>query len=73
LVISPFSKVNAVDHSITDQTSILRFIEDNWNTGRIGDSSFDALVGSLNGLLDFSHPRAKQLYLDPQSGQPAPR
>ena len=30
LVISPYAKVNYVDHSITDQTSILRFIEDNW-------------------------------------------
>lgn len=30
LVISPFAKVNFVDHAIIDQTSILRFIEDNW-------------------------------------------
>jgi phospholipase C len=29
LIISPFAKKNCVDHSITDQTSILRFIEDN--------------------------------------------
>jgi phospholipase C len=31
LVISPYAKVNYVDHHVTDQTSILRFIEDNWN------------------------------------------
>ncbi len=31
LVISPFAKPNFVDHTITDTTSILRFIEDNWN------------------------------------------
>jgi len=73
MVISPFSKVNMVDHSITDQTSILRFIEDNWNTGQIGDASYDALAGSLGGMLNFGHPRAKPLYLDPQSGQPAHR
>src|ERR687888_1330034 len=30
LVISQYAKVNYVDHSITDQSSILRFIEDNW-------------------------------------------
>jgi phospholipase C len=30
LAISPFSKANHIDHRITDQTSILRFIEDNW-------------------------------------------
>jgi hypothetical protein len=29
-VIYPFAKHNFVDHTVTDQTSILRFIEDNW-------------------------------------------
>jgi phospholipase C len=33
LAISPYAKVNFVDHSVTDQSSILRFIEDNWNLG----------------------------------------
>jgi hypothetical protein len=37
LAISPYAKVNFVDHSVTDQSSILQFIEDNWNLGRIGD------------------------------------
>ena len=37
LVISPFAKQNYVDHTMTDQSSILRFIEDNWLGGqRIG-------------------------------------
>ena len=39
---------------ITDQTSILRFIEDNWNLGRIGDQSFDAKAGSLMNMFDFN-------------------
>src|SRR5579864_3696360 len=38
LVISPYAKANYVDDTVTDQSSILRFIEDNWNLGRIGDS-----------------------------------
>jgi len=42
LIISPYSRVNWVDHTITDQTSVIRFIEDNWRLGRIGDGSFDA-------------------------------
>src|SRR5882724_11846969 len=41
LVISPLARVNFVDHSVTDQSSILRFIEDNWELGRLGDQSFD--------------------------------
>ena len=47
LVISPYARANFVDHSLTDQSSILRFIEDNWNLGRIGDQSYDELAGSL--------------------------
>jgi phospholipase C len=72
LVLSPYSRVNAVDHQVTDQTSILRFIEDNWLGGqRIGDGSFDALAGSLDGLLDFTRRHRQPLYLDPTTGQPA--
>ena len=41
LIISPWAKSNYIDHQITDQSSILRFIEDNWNLGRMGDQSFD--------------------------------
>ncbi len=70
LIISPWAKVNYVDHSITDQTSILRFIEDNWKLGRIGDDSFDAKAGSLENMFDFSAHRgkARRLFLDPKRG-----
>jgi hypothetical protein len=52
--------------------SVLRFIEDNWELGRIGDQSFDAKAGSLENLFDFSHGRnANRLFLDPRSGQPS--
>jgi len=29
MVISPYAKPNFVDHTLTDQSSIIRFIEDN--------------------------------------------
>src|SRR6202012_1714703 len=29
LVISPWAKANFIDHTVTDQTSVLRFVEDN--------------------------------------------
>jgi phospholipase C len=54
LVISPYAKVNHVDHSIMDQTSIIRFIEDNWGLGRIGNQSFDSKAGSIINMFDFS-------------------
>ena len=70
LVISPWAKVNFIDDSITDQSSILRFIEDNWNLGRIGGGSTDAIAGSLNNMFDFrNEPGAEKLILDPQTGR----
>ncbi|MCI3274432.1 phospholipase C [Streptomyces cylindrosporus] len=64
LVISPYSKVNSVDHTATEQASITRFIENNWRTGRIGDASFDQRAGSLTGMFDFKHPNDKQVLLN---------
>jgi phospholipase C len=39
LVISPYGRTNYVDNTVTDQSSILRFVEDNWKTGRISDGA----------------------------------
>jgi len=70
LVVSPWAKPNFIDDTITDQSSILRFVEDNWNLGRIGNGSTDAIAGSLNNMFDFNDgPQAHRLLLDPQSGQ----
>jgi phospholipase C len=78
IVISPFAKQNYVDHTVTDQSSVVRFIEDNWALGRIGDSSFDQYSGSLLHMFDFDDPRCRQfefqhsrrLILDPNTGEP---
>jgi len=70
LIISPWAKANFVDHSITDQSSILRFIEDNWNLGRIGGGSYDTLAGTLNNMFNFnSLPFGRRLILDPNTGE----
>jgi phospholipase C len=71
LVVSPFARSNFVDHTVTDQSSILRFIEDNWKLGRIGDFSFDSKAGSLNGMFEFGKVSNTPLFLDPVSGRPA--
>jgi phospholipase C len=65
LVISPFAQFNYVDHHPTEQASILRFIEDNWKTGRIGDFSFDTRAGSLKHLFNFRHERDITMLLKP--------
>jgi phospholipase C len=73
LVISPYAKANFVDHTVTDQTSIIRFVEDNWLNGqRLGTGSFDGIANSIENMLDFTKKpkRGNSLILDPNSGQP---
>lgn len=72
LVISPWAKANYVDHTVTDQTSIIRLIEDLYLNGeRIGGGSFDAQSGSLLGMFDFSKDKPQNtglVLLAPDTG-----
>ncbi|MBV8631854.1 MAG: alkaline phosphatase family protein [Silvibacterium sp.] len=69
LVISPWAKQNYVDHTVTDQSSILRFIEDNWVGGQRIEGSFDELAGTLDSMFDFKRPSNEGQYLlDPSTG-----
>ncbi len=71
LVISPYAKTNFVDHTLTDQTSVMRFVEDNWLGGqRLGQGSFDAIAGSIDNMFDWSKAVAPKLVLDPKTGTP---
>jgi phospholipase C len=71
LVISPFAKANFVDNTLTDQTSILRFIEDNFGLGRIGSKSSDQFAGMLTNMLSLGQARTDILILDSSTGEPA--
>jgi phospholipase C len=80
LVISPFAKTNFVDHTLTDQSSVLRLIEENWGTGQIGGGSYDQLAGPLWNMFDFDDGHfpfltagERRLILDPTTGQPSGR
>lgn len=70
VVVSPWAKQNYVSHTLIDQASVVRFIEDNWLGGqRIGGGSFDATAGDMRDLFDFSGAVNKTpLYLDPTLG-----
>ncbi|HTS76328.1 MAG TPA: alkaline phosphatase family protein [Bryobacteraceae bacterium] len=71
LVISPWAKQNYVDHTVTDQSSIIRFIEDNWLNGtRIGTGSFDGIANSIVNMMQFTKANSKILILDPTTGEP---
>ncbi len=69
VVVSQYAKKNFVSSSVMDQSSITRFIEDNWGLGRIGPGSFDRIAGDLTSLFDFTHQRSDRLILDPLTGQ----
>jgi phospholipase C len=71
MVISPFSRQDFVSHTLINQASIVKFIEDNWLNGeRIGGGSFDANAGSIMDMFDFStgHATAPHAILDPTAG-----
>ena len=74
LVISPWARHNFVDHTVTDQSSVLRFVEDNWLGGtRIAKGSFDTIANPLNNMFDFGHPalplNIEPYILDPKTGE----
>jgi phospholipase C len=71
LVISPWAKKNFVDHTITDQSSILRFIEDNWLGGkRLGAGSFDTIANPINNMFEFDRLlNGEQVILNPSTGE----
>ena len=73
LVISPWAKFDYVDHTRTDQSSIIRFVEDNWHVPRI-PGSFDNVAGPLDNMFDFrgffGFPlNFPPMFLDPTTGQ----
>ncbi len=78
LVISPFAKKNAVDHNLSDQASMINFIEYNWGLSGIPGSFDQALAAKdagegipfdLAGMLEFAGKKDGKLYLNPVTGQ----
>ncbi len=71
LVISPWAKHDYVANTVSDQSSIPRFIEDNWGTGRIGDGSYDVKAGTLENMFHFDHVRGDddKLFLSETTGE----
>jgi phospholipase C len=74
IVISPWTRDNYVSSNLTDQASIIRFIEQNWlHNERIPGASYDRISGSLDargGVLDFhTFPHFQPLILNPTTGE----
>jgi phospholipase C len=69
IVISPWAKHNYVDHTLTSQTSIIKFVENNWELPRI-PGSFDSATHSIARMFNFDDPsNFRPFVLDPVTGQ----
>jgi phospholipase C len=77
LVISPWANKNYVDHTPTDQTSIIQFIEDTFLGGQmIGNGSYDKYAGTLDNMFNFTNnvvPNPTPVLLNPTTGMPEAR
>jgi phospholipase C len=76
LVISPYAKSNYVDNTLATQTSIVSFIEYNWNLAAtspnlLGPESSDTMAGSIMNMFDFQHLASSdtRLFLNPATGE----
>jgi phospholipase C len=78
MVISPYAKKNAVDHNLSDQSSMINFVEYNWGVPGIPGSFDQALAGmdlgedipfDLAGMFEFEGKKAGKLFLNPTTGQ----
>jgi len=78
LVISPWAKTNFVDHTVTDQSSAIAFIERNWGLPFVtpaagGDpGSYDQYAGPITNMFDFTQKKAAvsahKVFIDPTTG-----
>jgi phospholipase C len=82
LVISPYAKHNHVDHNLSDQASIINFVENNWGLPGISGSADQVLKArdesegipfDLAGMFNFRGPGNRRLILDPATGEPIAR
>ncbi|HET7018994.1 MAG TPA: alkaline phosphatase family protein [Streptosporangiaceae bacterium] len=64
LVISRYAKPDFVDNALTDQSSVVKFIEDNWNVPALGNGSTDTSAGSLDLMFDFNGHKNSRLFLN---------
>ena len=68
LLVSPYAKRGAIDHDTLDSTSILRFIEDNWQLAPLARR--DANAHSIATGFDFSHPPRAPVFIPATRASP---
>src|SRR5208282_1119478 len=79
LVVSPWARTNFVDHTTTDQSSAIAFIEQNWGLPFVSPASganpgsYDQYAGSIINMFDFTRNKGEigkhKLFVDPTTGE----
>jgi len=71
LVISPWAKSNYVSSTEIEQSSVVKFIEQNWHLPTLTDST-DKIAGSIMNMFDFSKKGGHNppLFLNQATGEP---
>jgi phospholipase C len=73
LVISPFARSNYVDNTVTDLSSVVKFIEYNWRMPALGNGAADTAAGSILPMFSFHGDHNDALFLNPSTGEPEHR
>ncbi len=70
LVVSPYAGRNVVSSTLIDQSSVAKFIEQNWGLSGLGNGAADSAAGSLDSLFDFTATNPNPpLILNPSTGE----
>ena len=71
LLVSPYARKGHVDHTQLDHTSILKFIEANWNIPALAER--DARANNFLSAFDFSSPPRDPVFISAIRKTPEPR
>ena len=41
-------------HTVIDQSSVVKFIEENWDLPQIGNGSFDQIAGPIDNMFNWN-------------------
>ncbi len=68
LLVSPYARRGTIDSTILDFTSVLKFIEENWNLPSLAER--DAKANSFVSAFDFNQPPRKPVFISSVRAEP---
>jgi phospholipase C len=71
LLISPYARMGHIDHTLLDHTSILKFIEENWDIPSL--ATRDAKANNITSAFDFSMAPRPAILISDTREIPEPR